>query len=168
MNIFLPQSIQTQIELEKITDVTKQIINPGSSRTIIGIVQDGLIGSYNMTSPAMKIDWRSTMNIVSYTSIDDFSSFKKNKEYTGDEVFSLIIPSKINISKGSVKIENGNITQGTLDKSLLGAKQKGAIHQLIWDEYGSADTLDRHPNNIIIDNTNFFIFLFPFCNSISQ
>jgi DNA-directed RNA polymerase II subunit RPB1 len=37
MNIFLPQSIQTQIELEEIADVKRQIISPATSTPIIGI-----------------------------------------------------------------------------------------------------------------------------------
>ena len=45
MNIFVPQSIQTQIELEELADVKKQIISPSSSRTSIGLAQDGLLGA---------------------------------------------------------------------------------------------------------------------------
>ena len=45
MNIFVPQSIQTQIELEDIADVKRQFITPRSSVPIIGVIQDGLLGS---------------------------------------------------------------------------------------------------------------------------
>lgn len=99
MNIFLCQSIQTQIELEEIADVKRQIITPATSRTIIGIVQDGLIGAYNITSPNMQIDWKNAMNIISYTSMEEFSSFKKT-DYTGHEIFSMIVPPKINVKRG--------------------------------------------------------------------
>jgi len=70
MNIFIPQSIQTQIELEEIADVKRQIISPSSSRTSIGLAQDGLLGAYNLTSPSMRINWRNCMNIISYTSFE--------------------------------------------------------------------------------------------------
>jgi len=139
-NIFLPQSIQSQIELEEIADVKRQIISPSTSRTTVGIVQDGLLGAYTLTSPATRIDWRSAMNIMSYTSIDDFSSFKKDKEYTGHEIFSLIIPPGINISKGPLQLKNGILESGRLNKDILGSKKKNAIHQLIWDEYGAEET----------------------------
>jgi DNA-directed RNA polymerase beta' subunit len=145
MNIFLPQSIQTQIELEEIADVKRQIITPSRSYTIIGIVQDGLIGAYNLTAPNMKIDWKNTMNMISYTSFDDFSSFEK-KEYTGHEIFSMIIPSKINVNIGSngdkkqVIIKNGIIEKGYMAKSLLGSKTRNNLPQLIWDEYGIEET----------------------------
>ena len=94
MNIFLPQSVQTQIELEELAGVEKQNISPETSRTSIGIVQDGLLGAYNMTHPNMKISWRSAMNMISNTTLDDFSFFKKDKkEYTGKSLYSLIIPN---------------------------------------------------------------------------
>ena len=67
MNIFVPQSIQTQIELEEIADVKNQIISPSSSRTSIGLVQDGVIGSYILTGPNMEVDWRNVLNLLSYT-----------------------------------------------------------------------------------------------------
>jgi DNA-directed RNA polymerase beta' subunit len=140
MNVFVSQSIQTQIELEEIADVKRQVINPGSSKTIIGIIQDGLIGSYNITAPSTRIDWKTAMNIVSYTSMDEFKKIKKEKEYSGSDVFSLIIPSKINLSTSNIKIKNGEIQEGFLSKEVLGDGNKYAIHQLIWDEYGVEET----------------------------
>lgn len=152
MNIFLSQSIQTQIELEEIADVKRQIITPSSSTTIIGIVQDGLLGSYNLTAPTMRIDWKNAMNIMSYTAIDDFSAFKKKGEFTGHELFSMIIPERINMSKykggkPSIVIENGKMVEGRLNKDLLGPKKKNNIVQTIWDEYGVNET------KTFLDNT---------------
>lgn len=140
MNIFLPQSIQSQIELEEIADVKRQIISPSTSNAIIGIVQDGLLGAYNLTSPHVRIDWKNAMNIMSYTSMSDFKSFKKDKEYTGHELFSLIVPSRINVKKGDFEIQNGTLKKGYLSKDFLGFK-KNVIHQMIWDEYGVDDTM---------------------------
>lgn len=141
MNIFVPQSIQTQIELEELADVKLQIITPTTSRTIIGIVQDGLLGAYNLTAPNVKIDWRNAMNIMSYTSMEKFDKFEKNKTYTGQELFSLIIPPAINATTENLKIKSGVIQEGgRLTKDELGSKKGSAIHQLIWDEYGAEET----------------------------
>jgi DNA-directed RNA polymerase II subunit RPB1 len=162
-NIFLPQSIQTQIELEEIADVKRQIITPATSRTIIGIVQDGLLGAYNLTAPSMRIDWKSAMNIMSYTSIDDFKSFKKNKEYTGHELFSLIIPPKINVSrfddagKPTLTIKNGKLTEGYLTKDILGSGKKNNLTQLIWDAYSVEESKSFLDNTQrLINNFNLF------------
>jgi DNA-directed RNA polymerase II subunit RPB1 len=140
MNIFLSQSEQTKIELEEIADVKKQIITPSKSVTIYGIKQDGLLGAYNMTDERTLINWRDAMNIMSYTTYDDFSKFKKGKDYTGSELFSMIIPSKITMSVKGVEIKNGDLVKGKLDNSMLGATKKNNLLQYIWDEYGEDAT----------------------------
>jgi DNA-directed RNA polymerase II subunit RPB1 len=157
MNIFVPQSIQSQIELEEIADVKRQIISPSSSRTSIGIVQDGLIGAYTLTADDMRIDWRNTMNILAYTSFDQYKKLLKNKQYTGHDLFSSLLPPNINISKGDIKIKNSQMISGRLSKEVLGEKKTLAVHQLIWDEYG-ADETNKYINNIqkLINNFNLF------------
>merc|ERR1712070_602775 len=116
MNIFLPQSIQAQCELEEIAAVNHQIIDPSSSNTAIGIVQDGLIGAYNMTDENMTIDWRTAMNLITCTNVEDYSFFKdkKNKDIKGMDLYSLIIPKNINSNTTSCKVVNGDI-QGQIN-----------------------------------------------------
>jgi hypothetical protein len=84
---------------------------------------------------------------MSYTSIEDFSTIKKNKDYTGAELFSLIIPPGINVNRPTLKIKNGQLIDGRLSKDVLGAKKKNNLIQLIWDGYGVDDT------KAFIDNT---------------
>lgn len=161
MNIFVPQSLQTQIELEEIAAVERQIITPTSSKTIVGIVQDGLLGAYNLTSPTVRIDWRNAMNIMSYTSLEDFSSIKKGKDYTGSQLYSLIVPPGINLNRGSLKIKNGQILEGRLSKDALGAGKKNNLVQLIWDAYGVEETRK------FIDNTQRLVNNFNLWNGFS-
>jgi DNA-directed RNA polymerase II subunit RPB1 len=139
MNIFIPHSIQTNIELEELADVKKQIISPNISRVIIGLAQDGLLGAYELTSENTNIDWKNAMNILAYTSNLNFN-FSKEKYYKGETLFSLIIPNKINIKKGSLLIENGIMKKGQLKDEFLAPKKKDAIHQYIWDKYGENET----------------------------
>ena len=160
-NIFLPQSVQSRIELEEIADAQLQIITPQISVPIIGIVQDGLLGAYNLTQPTMKIDWKSAMNIMSYTSIDDFSSFKKDREFTGSELFSLIIPPRVNTTKGGIEVVNGQIKKGYLSKATLGSKKPHSLIHLIWDQYGPTETRK------FIDNTQKLINNFNMWNGFS-
>ena len=151
MNIFICQGIQTQVELEEIADVKRQIISPKDSRTVIGIVQDGLLGAYNLTSPNMRIDWRNAMNIMSYTSLDNLTAFKKSGNYSGHELFSMIVPPNINITRNSgdkqLVIKNGTLQKGYLGKDLLGHGNKNNLIQLIWDAYGVEKT------KTFLDNT---------------
>jgi DNA-directed RNA polymerase II subunit RPB1 len=161
MNIFLPQSLQTQIELEEIAGVEKQIISPTNSKTIVGIVQDGLLGSYNLTAPTMRIDWRNAMNLMSYTTLENFSSLKKNKDYTGSELYSLIIPPNISLDRPNLKVNKGSLVSGQLTNEFLGSKKTNTIIQLIWDAYGVLDTKN------FIDNTQRLINNFNLYNGFS-
>ena len=49
MNMHVPQSEQTRIELEALASVPTQIITPAENRPIISIVQDTLVGAYRFT-----------------------------------------------------------------------------------------------------------------------
>lgn len=146
MNIFVPQSNQTKIELSELANLEKQIIKAGNSLPVVGIVNDGMIGAYNLSSPDTKIHWKSAMNIISYTSFKKFHLMKKEKDYGGNELFSLIIPGKINMS-GDLNVKNGVITSGKLGSAVLGpGRLHGIIHN-IWEIYGSKETRK------FIDNT---------------
>jgi DNA-directed RNA polymerase II subunit RPB1 len=140
MNIFLAQSLQTQIELEEIADAKKQIITPAKSVTIYGIKQDGLIGSYNLTDDRTRINWRDAMNIMSYTTFDDFTKLEKGKEYAGSELFSMIMPPKVTMKSGDTEIKDGGLVKGKINNSFLGAKKKNSLLHYIWDEYGEDAT----------------------------
>ena len=159
--MFVPQSIQTQIELEEIADVKKQIISPSSSRTSIGLAQDGLIGAYNLTAPNMRINWKNSMNILTYTSFEKLDTFKKDKNYTGHELFTNIIPPGINISDGTIVIKDSILESGRLSKDSLGEKKNFAIHQIIWDSYGSDET------KTFIDNAHRLIHNFNLYNGFT-
>jgi DNA-directed RNA polymerase II subunit RPB1 len=161
MNIFLCQSIQTNIELEELAAVERQIITPTTSQTIVGIVQDGLLGAYNLTSPTIRIDWRNAMNIMSYTTLDDFSYIKKKKNYSGSELYSLILPPGITVNKPNLKIKNSILVEGQLTKQILGSKKKNNLIQLIWDGYGVNTTRD------FIDNTQKLVNNFNLYNGFS-
>ena len=45
MNMHVPQSIQTAVELKELASVNKQLIGPGQNRPVIGLVQDSVIGT---------------------------------------------------------------------------------------------------------------------------
>ena len=49
MNMHVPQSVQTVVELEKLAMVQTQIITPAQHKPIIALVQDSIIGSYLFT-----------------------------------------------------------------------------------------------------------------------
>lgn len=153
MNIHVPQSLQTQIELEEIANVKRHIISPATSAPIIGMVQDGLLGGYNLTSSNIKIGWKDTMNLLANTTITDFidaeelKKIDKKKEYTGQEIFSMIIPNKISTKTSKFEVKNGNILKGQLTKKQMKSGVANSLIHLIWGEYGADHTKEFIDNS---------------------
>lgn len=92
------------------------------------------------------------MNLLSGLELDKFNDIKKNKEYAGKEIYSYLIPSRINLLKGDpskpkILVSNGVMKAGLLGADALGVKKKNSLVQLVWDEYG-VDITKR-----FIDNT---------------
>jgi DNA-directed RNA polymerase II subunit RPB1 len=143
MNIHLAQSIQARNELENIATCKYQIIGAKNSEPIIGCVQDSLIGAY-LLSIDNDISYNLSTNLLSSTKSKSKSSLKKEKNFSGLDVFSHIIPKGINSLKKSgdnviINIKNGELIEGKLDNSQL-STQKNSIHHYIWDKYGATDT----------------------------
>jgi hypothetical protein len=136
MNVFLPQTIQSQVELEEIACVERQIISPSTSKTANGTKQDGLVGGWNLTLPTLKVDWKTAMNLITYTSVEDFSQLQKGVDITGSKLYSMIIPPKINLDGKKLKVKNGEIVDGRLTNDALGPGKKNTLTQFVWDEYG--------------------------------
>jgi hypothetical protein len=137
MNMFIPQSVQTQLELANIADVKRQIITPRYSRPIIKFKQDTVLGTYKMTEGFKKLDYRDAMNLAMYCSVDPFKV--KKEETNTHDLYSLIIPANINFTAGDVVVNNGKIvnsektkTKGVMGESILNQK----IVYYSWDRHG--------------------------------
>lgn len=144
MNIHLGQSIHARNELKRIANVQYQIVGVKESSPIIGCQQDTLSGAYILTEPSTKLKGWEVANILCNTSSDTKMDIEMDKEYTGHQVFSHIIPEGINNTKKSgdkitFQIENGKLTTGYLDKSSLSFAKNSIIH-FIWDKYGPSKT----------------------------
>lgn len=84
------------------------------------------------------------MNLLSGLELDKFDNIPR-KDYTGKEVFSYLIPKKINLLKGDpsnpkILVKNGILEAGLLGEDALGVKKKNSLVQLVWDEYGVETT----------------------------
>lgn len=154
MNIFCPQTIQTQVELEEIACVERQIISPSTSKSANGTKQDGLVGGYNLSHPTLKVGWRTAMNLITYTTVEDFSKIPKKQDLPGAKLYSMIVPPEINLNSKKLKIKNGEIVDGRVTNDALGAKKSNTLTQLIWDEYG-VDETENFVDNTRWLNNNF-------------
>ena len=145
MNIHLAQSIQARNELKRIANVKYQIIGVKDSNPIIGCQQDALSGAFLLTQKDIKVKGSDAAHILCNTSSTTKYELDMDKYYTGQEVFSHIIPKGINNLKKndkgeiSFQIKDGNLLTGLLDKSSLSVSKNSIIH-FIWDKYGPNKT----------------------------
>jgi DNA-directed RNA polymerase II subunit RPB1 len=140
MNMHVPQSIQTSIELRELARVSSQIISPRTNAPIITPVQDTLLGIYRITNDGVLFTELEMMNML--TTIESFDGNlpepdikEPYRRWTGLQILSLILPAINMVKKNSlyndkieggdkdplhtVKIKEGNIIQGRFDKKIV-------------------------------------------------
>lgn len=157
MNIHVPQSIESQTELRLLSAAKYNIISAQSSKPNMAIVQDSLLGAFMMTTGINQVTKAQFFNIamsVKKKSNDIFKKIqnirkvfkkmgKKCQSFHGKGIISLFLPNdleyenKNNASseEPTVKIHNGVLYEGVLDKSTLGSSHNSLIHRINKD-YG--------------------------------
>jgi DNA-directed RNA polymerase II subunit RPB1 len=170
MNMHVPQSLQTENELIQLAAVPTQIISPRDAKPIISIVQDIALGVYRMTNDDVKISQKNFFNILCNTSKFGGTLYTDNKyiknmlsatSITGKDLLSSIIPPNVNINAGNksfdpdnersekdknfVRIENGTIKNGIIDKKIYQDMTNGLIHT-VYNENGSKECTDLFDN----------------------
>jgi DNA-directed RNA polymerase II subunit RPB1 len=133
-NTFIPESIQTRVEIEELAGVSKQIISPATSTPIISVAQDSMVGSYILT----KTDFATTgeqlfhymMPIIQLKSNFNFIKSRDKEKWTGNELYSTILPN-ISLKNSKIEIRNGEIISGVMNKTTLGGSSKGIIQAII-------------------------------------
>ena len=161
MNLHGPQDDESSAELRLLAAVGRQIISPASNKSIIGIFQDSLLGSFRLTRPDIKFDSRTAMNLLmSVKNINPKLLKNPNKEISSFDLLSQIIPPmSAHFKNGQDSDDKNNIIdiiagkyrKGQLDKSALGSG-KGLI-QNIFNDFGFQAASDFIDNlqNIVTD-----------------
>jgi len=134
MNTFLPQSVQTRVEIEELAGVAGQIISPAKSNPIISVAQDSMVGSYLLT----KSDFATTseqlfhylMPIIQLKSDFNFIKAREKERWTGKELFSVILPN-ISLKNSKVTVKNGDVTDGFMNKTTLGGGPESIIQAIV-------------------------------------
>ena len=158
MNLHMPQDEQSEMELKMLAAVPYQIISPANNKSIVGIFQDSMLGSYLFSKENINFDKRKAMNLIIGLKNIDTSIFN-NEIISNYNLLSQIIPpismkyklknfddnEDYKTSNHVVEIYNGNYIRGELQKGVLGDGSKGLI-QRICNDYGnmaSSDFIDN-------------------------
>lgn len=161
MNLHLPQSLETRAEIMNLAAVPRMIITPQANRPVMGIVQDTLTAVRKMTKRDVFLDRAQMMHLLMFLPTWDGrmpqpAILKPQPLWTGKQIFSLIIPGRVNvirthsthpdgedagpykwISPGDTKvlIEDGELISGILCKKTLGASSGSLVH-IVFMELG--------------------------------
>ncbi|MEK6926065.1 MAG: DNA-directed RNA polymerase subunit A' [Nanoarchaeota archaeon] len=124
MNIHSPQTEEAKAEAKILLDVKQNLISPKNTTNQIGCVSDSITGDYLLGLDNFS---REDANQLLFNSGIDTQISKKN--ISGLELFSKILP-KINFKNDSVKIKDGEIIEGKIDKTLFGNEDGELIVEL--------------------------------------
>ena len=157
MNAHIPQSIESAIELREIAAVPLQIVGPRESKPIVSVVQDTLVGVNRFTRPNVLFNRREAMNLLVWAPrwngvLPEPVMKEPIPLWSGQQLLSTLLPA-VNLemrnisfdetkdntdSPNFVKIQNGVIKQGILDKDVF---SKALIH-VIYNDFGHDVTVD--------------------------
>ena len=158
MNLHAPQSVEAATELREIAAVPLQIISPRESVPIVSVVQDTLVGANRFTRPNILFNKKEAMNLLVHAKRWNGILPKPNvthpqEMWSGQQLLSTLLPpvslempnnsytdaDKSNPqSQNMVRIINGHIEQGILDKQVF---SKQLLH-IIYNDYGPDITID--------------------------
>ncbi len=158
MNLHAPQSVEAATELREIAAVPLQIVSPRESTPIVSVVQDTLVGANRFTRPNVLFTKKETMNLLVHAKrwngvLPAPVTMEPQPMWSGQQLLSALLPpvslqmanssysdaDKTNPnSQNMVKIIDGQIQQGILDKSVF---SKQLLH-IIYNDYGPDMTID--------------------------
>mgnify|MGYP002638947544 CR=1 FL=1 len=124
MNIHSPQTEEARAEAKVLLDVKQNLISPKNNTNFIGCIGDSITGNYLLG--LTEFSKEDANQLLHQSGID--SRFSK-KKISGAEVFSQLLP-KINFKNDSVTIKDGGITDGIIDKTLLGSEDGELVKEL--------------------------------------
>ena len=154
MNLHLPQSVVTMNEIAELACVPSQIISPRECQPILSIEQDVALGVYRMTKSHVRVTEKQLFNMMCCNTLftghipRPIHDSNYNRQWSGRQLLSTIIPTNINIDMANssydedkpdkdenfVRIRNGEILSGVIDKTVYQSRTKGLVHS-IFNEY---------------------------------
>jgi DNA-directed RNA polymerase beta' subunit len=154
MNMHVPQSIQTMMELKYLAAVQHHFISPSTNSPIIAPSQDNLLGAFLMTDDDVELTQTEATHLLSgtqsFNGILPEPAIREGKRirWTGKQIYSVILPPLTlrgpSVEKGGPDfvVKNGIIQQGRIFK-----KVSNMLMQAIHSEFGAKETA-RYINDL--------------------
>lgn len=188
MNIFPAQSIESKLEIMELSCTRNKIMTSKSSKNVICLHQDSLLGPYLMTRDDQDLgrerffdicmrgdsldrtEWSASFILDSLHHIEHImqehgATFPL---YSGKSLISLMLPRTLNYTRQTdarkdepvVKIVKGVMLQGAVNKSVLGQAHNSLVH-VLYKEYGKDIAIN------FIDNCQFITYQYLLHRSFS-
>ncbi|MBI2173090.1 MAG: DNA-directed RNA polymerase subunit A' [Candidatus Aenigmarchaeota archaeon] len=141
MNIHVPQTVEAQTEARMLMSVEKHIRSPRYGLPVIAGKHDHITGAWLLTKDDARFTKQEAADLLFSIGIEDFEA---KEEYTGKEIFSMILPKDLSVEYKSssgeeVVIKNGVLKKGVIDDRSLGEK-KGKLIDVIERKYDHETT----------------------------
>lgn len=147
-NLHAPQDIDAICELSSFMNVINNIMSAQSNKNIIGVILDGIVGSYLMTHFNLNFDKddykefiSSITNKQSYASLERRLRNRNISRMSGRGVFSALFPEGFEYQKEDVIIKDGILVKGSITKDNVGTSS-GSIIQVMIKDFGTSRTVD--------------------------
>jgi DNA-directed RNA polymerase II subunit RPB1 len=150
--------------------VSSQIISPRENKPVISIVQDSLLGANRITRDCVEFSEKILMDLLMWNKDFDgilpkpLNDNPTNPKWSGHQLISMILP-EITLNMGNksfdeenenydsqnfIKIKNGIMSQGKIDKDILTKSSRGII-QILFNDYGQKESTN------FLDNIQYII-----------
>ncbi len=155
MNLHIPQTEEARAEAEILVSVQANILSPRTGGPIIGGIHDHISGIFLLTHTVRYFDKETTLYLTQHLPIEHLPAPAKMDEagkplWTNKQIFSLILPDSLNMifrasscqncetcrremceNDAYVRIVDGNLLSGTIDKKGIGAFDGQILHRII-------------------------------------
>ena len=144
MNVHLPQTEEAKAETKHLMEISTQIITPRYGLSILGILEDSLVGLYLLTRGDLFLTRSEASDILIAAGIyKDLPKPEKAKEekWRGAQIFSMLLPEDLDFEGANVKIKSGQLMEGKASEKLLSPEHGLLLHD-IFLKYGPEKTKD--------------------------
>ena len=137
INCHVPQNPMATTEVKELMATPFHILSPKNGMPIICIVKGAMMSMYLLTRRKKQIKRLMFMQyLMDLDNLSRFNEIVSKLGHTGKALFSFLLPRQLWHKTSKIRIENGLLMDGIIDKSSLGSSSSSLIKD-IFDNYGA-------------------------------